>query len=384
MKQNKDILRKNNLLLFILVSFCAIILFMVKTIADDNLNMRQVRYQLGSTVNYEFSFYTDSPKFHTKASGYEKYKGLNTENNMNSIVATDMVKMQGYGNYEFKPDTNLFSFIDYCYSKDPVKVSDCAYRAGTTAENEWNYTKLMNYRDRAINTDFFKHFWQNMSNQCSNFKNYQDDFFFLHYTYPATQKVGINLAMMSNLQNEGESVKEYLTCLTSYIFSITPQAQVNGMTFGKGDVVPFLYYKDKKHANIDVRNDSDALMDIAKYAYVALIEGWCTLPTPYHLWENEYNWLFGNYEPENLDYDLETLHQWYDETYQRYCRDKGRKGNNLLGSDIDHIIASDYSIETQLEATEYYIRGIFNDLGIETDFKETMARNVNGKIHDAK
>ena len=251
----------------------------------------------------------------------------------------------------------------------------CAYRAGTTAENEWNYTKLMNYRDRAINTDFFKHFWQNMSSLCTNFKDYQDDFFFLHYTYPATQKVGINLAMMRNLQNEGESVKEYLTCLTSYIFSITPQAQIEGMTFGKGDVVPFLYYKDKKHANIDVRNDSDALMDIAKYAYVALIEGWCTLPTPYHLWENEYNWLFGNYEPENLDYDLETLHQWYDETYQRYCKDKGRKGNNLLGSNIEHIIESDYSIEQQLEATEHYLRVIFSDLGIETDFKETMARN---------
>ena len=102
---------------------------------------------------------------------------------------------------------------------------------------------------------------------------------------------------------------------------------------------------------------------------------WCTLPTPYHLWENEYNWLFGNYEPDNLDYDLETLHQWYDETYQRYCKDKGRKGNNLLGSNIEYIIASDYSIEQQLEATEYYIRGIFTDLGIETDFKETMARN---------
>ena len=35
--------------------------------------------------------------------------------------------------------------------------------------------------------------------------------------------------------SEGESVKEYLVCLTSYIFSITPQAQVEGMTFGKGD-----------------------------------------------------------------------------------------------------------------------------------------------------
>ena len=375
MKQTKNVSRKINMLLFILVSICAIIFIMIRTIADDNLNMRQVRYQLGSAVSYEFSFFTDSPKFHTKASGYEKYKGLDTENNMNSIVATDMVKMQGYGNYEFKPDTNLFSFIDYCYSKAPEVVEMCAYRAGTTAENEWNYTKLMNYRDRAINTDFFKHFWQNMSSLCTNFKDYQDDFFFLHYTYPATQKVGINLAMMRNLQNEGESVKEYLTCLTSYIFSITPQAQIEGMTFGKGDVVPFLYYKDKKHANIDVRNDSEALMDIAKYAYVALIEGWCTLPTPYHLWENEYNWLFGNYEPVNLDYDLETLHQWYDETYQRYCKDKGKKGNNLLGSTIEHIIESDYSIEQQLEAVEQYIRDVFTDLGIETDFKETMARN---------
>lgn len=375
MKQTKNNIRKMNILFFLLVSLCAIIFIMIKTIADDNLNMRQVRYQLGSTVNYEFSFYTDSPKFHTKASGYEKYKGMDTENNMNSIMATDMVKMQGYGNYEFKPDTNLFSFIDYCYSKDPAITMACAYRAGTTEANTWDYTKLMSYRDSSVNTSFFKYFWQNMSNSCPNFKDYQDDFFFLNYTYPATQKIGINLAMMRNLSNDGESIKEYLTCLTSYIFSITPQAQVNGMTFGKGDVVPFLYFKDRNHANLDVRHDSEALMDIAKYAYVALIEGWCTLPTPYHLWENEYNWLFGNYEPENLDYDLETLHQWYDETYQRYCKDKGRKGNNLLGSTIEHIIESDYSIEQQLEATEYYIRGIFSDLGIETDFKETMARN---------
>ena len=132
---------------------------MIKTIADDNLNMRQVRYQLGSTVNYEFSFYTDSPKFHTKASGYEKYKGMDTENNMNSIMATDMVKMQGYGNYEFKPDTNLFSFIDYCYSKDPAITMACAYRAGTTEANTWDYTKLMSYRDSSVNTSFFKYFW---------------------------------------------------------------------------------------------------------------------------------------------------------------------------------------------------------------------------------
>ena len=370
--------RINNKYSKILLTFASvfvIIFVIVKTYADDNLTMRQVRFSSGSTINYEFSFYTDSPKFHTKASGYEKYKGMETDSNMNSIIGTDRVKMQGYGNYEFKADTNLFSFIDYCYSKEPSMVMACAYRAGSTEANTWDYTKLMSYRDSAVNTAFFRYFWQNMSAYCSSFKDYQDEFFFKYYTFPATRKVGINVATMRSLQNAGESVKEYLTCLTSYIFSITPSAQVEGMTFGKGDVVPFLYYKDKKHANIDVRNNPDALMDIAKYAYVALIEGWCSLPTPYHLWENEYNWLFGNYDPDDLDYDLETLHQWYDETNQRYCKDKGRKGNNLLGSDIDHIIESDYSIGQQLEATEYYLRQVFNELGIDANFKETMARN---------
>ena len=76
----------------------------------------------------------------------------------------------------------------------------CAYRAGTTEANTWDYTKLMSYRDSSVNTSFFKYFWQNMSNSCPNFKDYQDDFFFLHYTYPATQKIGINLTMMRNLR----------------------------------------------------------------------------------------------------------------------------------------------------------------------------------------
>ncbi len=367
--------KKYNIILLTFIMIFVIIITILKTFADDNLNTRTVHYTIGSTVNYAFDFFTDCIKFHTKASGYEKYKGMETENNMNSMIGTDTAKMQGYGNYEFKPDTNLFSFIDYCYSKEPETVMACAYMAGTTEVNTYDYPVLLSYRDRQINTNYFKYFWQNMNNLCPNFKDYQDDFFFLKYTYPATQKIGINLAMLRKLYNDEESIKEYLTCLTSYIFSITPQAQVEGMTFGKGDVVPFLYYKDKHHANIDVRNDSESLKDIAKYAYVALIEGWCNLPTPYHLWENEYNFLFGTYDHNDLDYDLETLHQWYDETYQKYCKDKGRKGNNLLGSDINHIIESDYSIEQQLEATEYYLRQVFNELGIESDFKETIARN---------
>ena len=38
MKQTKNTSRKNNMLLFILVSICAIIFIVIRTIADDNLN----------------------------------------------------------------------------------------------------------------------------------------------------------------------------------------------------------------------------------------------------------------------------------------------------------------------------------------------------------
>ena len=363
--------RKHNIVIAIMLT--TLIMLCIKTYADDNLNIRKVNYKKSDKVVYKFDVYTDCIKFHTKASGYDKYKGLETDNNMNSIIDKDKAKMQGYGNYEFKADTNLFSFIDYCYSKEPVVVKNCASNGEETSGNRWNFEKLISYRGKQVNTALFEHFWKNMSSKCALFKEYQDDFFFSRYTYPATQKIGISIEQIKKAQDDEESVKEYLTCLTSYVFSITPSAQVENMTFGKGDLVPFLYYKDKEHANVDVEHDSDAFINIAKHAYVALIEGWCKMPTPYHLWENEYQFLFGTYNPS--EYDLEELRRWYDKTSEIHKKDKGKKGNNLLGSKIEYIIESDYSIEEQLEATEHYIRGIFSDLGIETDFKETMARN---------
>ena len=318
-------INKFNKMLLIIVIICGIIMVNGSLYADD-INLRPVTYTLG-TNDYTFEFYTDSIKFHTKANGYEKYKGLETNCNMNSIVDTNKSKMQGYGNYEFKPETNLFSFIDYCYSKDPEMTKKSADKDGNNDFEACDFAKLMSYRNKVINMSFFENFWINMCID-SNFNNYQDNFFFLKYTYPATDKIGINIHTLRNVYNKDEPIKEYLTCLTSYIFSITPQAQVEGLTFGKGDLVPFLYYKE--NTDMNVRDHIDGLKDIAKYAYVALIEGWCTLPTPYHLWENEYNLLFGPYEPEKLDYDLETLKEWYDKTYNKYKNDKGKKSNNLL------------------------------------------------------
>lgn len=347
----------------------------MNTFGYGDMSIREVHYKISNTIDYAFNIFTDCTKFHIQASGYEKYKGLETDNNLVAFLGVDRAMMEGYGNYVFKPKTNLFSFIEYCYRKEQDTTTACAYKGGASEVDSWDYTKLMSYRDKAANNDFFKYFWQNMSALCSNFKAYQDEFFFMYYTYPATQKVGINLAKLKKKRQNAESVKEYLTCLTSYTFSITRESQVEDMTFGKGDVVPFLYYKDRNHANINV-DDVDSLREIAKYAYVALIEGWCQLPNKsYHLWEDEYQYLYGAYNREELDYDIETLHEWYDKTYQRYYKDKGKRGNNLLGSKIEHIIESDYSIEQQLEATDYYIRQVFNELGIETDYKETMARN---------
>ena len=200
------------------------------------------------------------------------------------------------------------------------------------------------------------------------FKQYQDSYFFEKYTYKATQQIGINLAKLRSYVNNDEySVKEYLTCLTSYMFSYEKEAAPDTMEIKKGDVVPFLYYK---------RNvDEDDPQEIAKYAYVALIEGWVTGINGTHLWENEYQYLYGSYDPNDLDWDLETLEAWYSECYDKYKGSKGRKGNNLLGSDIETIIQSDYSVSQQLEATEHYLNQVFTELGIETNFKETMAKN---------
>ena len=370
---NKMLNNKNKIFL-IIITICVIMNLLIKTFAYGDMEIREVHYSVGGYGDYVFDIFTDCIKFHTKANGYEKYKGMETRNNMNSFMDTDIAKMDGYGNYIFKPQTNLYSFIEYCYSKEPETTIVCAYKAGTSDVNSWDYVKLMSNKDRVVSNEVFKNFWQNMTKFCVNFKNYQDEFFFKNYTYKAIEKVGISLSKLRKLKQENESIKEYLTSLTSYVFSITGEAEVQGMTLGKGDLIPFLYYKDKKHGNIDI-DDYEALKEIAKYAYVALIEGWCELPTRYHLWQDEYQYLFGTYNRDKLDYDIETLQKWYEETDRKHYNDKGKKGNNLLGSDIDHIIESDYSIEEQLEATDYYIRQMFEELGIETDYKEIMARN---------
>ena len=194
------ILKVNKKIFLILISVCVIMFIVLNTFAYGDMTVREVHYKIGSTVDYVFDIFTDCIKFHTKANGYEKYRGIETNNNMSSFLDIETVKMDGYGNYVFKPQTNLFSFIEYCYSKEPETVENCAYKAGTSDINSLDYVKLMSYRDYTINNEFFKYFWQNMNVQCVNFKEYQDEFFFKNYTYPATQKIDIGLVKLRRVK----------------------------------------------------------------------------------------------------------------------------------------------------------------------------------------
>jgi hypothetical protein len=353
-------------------------------LANDMLKLETVQCQIQSSAKvYEFDIHTDCIRYHSKANGYEKYKGLITECNMPDELELYQSKMTGYGNYVFKPDTNLFNFIEFCYSKDPSKTIACANKIVNC-----DYEKLMSYKNKVINNTIFKEFWINMCGNFTDFNKCQDEFFFLNYTYPATVKAGVSLKTIENKKQDGEPTTEYLTALTSYMYSTRQNAAVNEMTVEKGDIIPFIYYKEAdKRKNKDKNkeknnekpdfnlNDSESLKEIAKFAYVALIEGWCSDVNGYNFWKEEYENFFGPYNNDDLGYEIDTIKRWYDDAYDEYKNQRGKKGNNLLGSDIETIIQSDYSIEQQLEATEYYLRKIFDELGINSDFKEIMARN---------
>ncbi|MBR4314751.1 MAG: hypothetical protein IKP66_07575, partial [Lachnospiraceae bacterium] len=68
---------------------------------------------------------------------------------------------------------------------------------------------------------------------------------------------------------------------------------------------------------------------------------------------------------------VDTLREWYTVAKEKYKRERGNKGNNLIGSNLDTIIESDYSISEQIEAVDYYLKNVVEI----SKYKETMARN---------
>ena len=375
---SKNIAKLNNkkIIFLILLLICIIMITVMKTYCDENV---PTAVSIGYD-NKTLSFYSDFIKFHVKANGYEKIKSEEMENNFFKYsdggpgreAETENAKMKGYGQYVFKMETTLLDFVRYCYSLNPGMTMACSYREQTDSSVGWDYTKLSTYPEKVLTNEIQKlvdYFWKNMARELGEpFNRYQDLYFYDRFTNKGVIQV------FDNLRKLEENGKEFLTCMMSYMFS-TNQNSAPNCKIRKGDVVPFLYVKE----HTKIRSIKNSPKEIARYAYVACINGWGE-NIGNDLWLEEYETMFGIYdedalcEPfENEDewVDMETLEQWYLETEEKYRDEKGDKGNPLLGSTITEIIQSDYNIRQQVEATDYFLTNI-EGIG---DYKENMARN---------
>ena len=359
----------NTNVIFIFLFVCVIISMVITTFSAVSITLKSIPYN-----NKTLSFYADCIKFHVKANGYANKVKDDVDNNLylysppgpGRDLQPVNAKMQGYGNYVFKEDTSLFNFINFCYDINPQMTIACSVYNGGNELNSCDYTKLCTYTNKKLNSNsitFVNNFWTNMTNQLGEvFNSYQDLYFYDRYT-----NKGACLVFNPNkLESNG---KEFLTCMMSYLFSNNQNSAFN-FEVKKGDIVPFLYVKEHTDIN-DIKNDPK---EIAKFAYLANINGWSDTTTN-DLWLEEYESVFGEYDEDALcelvEEDISTLAEWYTETDEKYQNQKGNKGNALLGSSIDEIIQSDYSIVQQLEATDYYLQ-IIEGIG---DYKENMARN---------
>lgn len=383
-KIKKERKAKNKIL--ILFAFCVIILMSNYVYADDNLTLREFEFE-----SKPIKVYTDAIRYHVKANGYEnKYKD-DLENNFYRYTSgpgrelqTERAKMQGYGNYVMKPDTCLFGFIAFCNIADSVRCNAASTYLTPPNINYCDYTKLVSYTGQTlsgIKTTHMNNFWSLMNSE--EFNRYQDIYYYCYYTKKIVDLSGFSLNTLSNIRdNVTNGSKEFLTACTTYSYAIGKDSAPN-FEVKKGDMIPFLYVKERSTS--EENNENDSYIDddefellksnpyeIARYVYVALIEGWADNIDNNNLWEEEYQAVFGEqYNNDNLIADLDTLSEWYTQCKDRHKNERGNKGNNLLGSNLDTIIASDYSISQQVEAVDYYLRNI-EGIG---NYKDTMARN---------
>ncbi|MDO5564594.1 MAG: hypothetical protein Q4F88_05135 [Eubacteriales bacterium] len=357
------------LYLFLFVPICVIIFFIIKTYCTTTLTLKSITF--GNKI---YSIYTDCIKFHIKANGYNKKIKEEMPNNFYEYanpgpgrdLQTNSAKMQGYGNYVFKVDTSLFYFIQYCYTLNPNMTTACCLYPGPNEASSCDYTKLCTYSGQVLTNKtkiFIDFFWTNMTAFLGEtFNLYQDLYFFEKYT-----NKGACLVFNTNkLVSDG---KEFLTAMTSYIFTTNQNSSPN-CEIKHGDIVPFLYVLE----NTNVSEIKNSPKEIAKYAYLACINGWSESSSN-DLWYEEYESIFGSYDEaelcDNIDMTLEELEEWYSKTIEKYENKRGNSRNPLLGATIDTIIKSDYSISQQFEATQDYLETI---VGIG-DYKENVVRN---------
>ena len=382
----------NKTIVMLVLILCAIISFYSKVFAIvANIQFNTVKYsKIGpiAVEPYEYDIWTDAIKFHIDANGYDKKYGDNCPNNFliyNSNLSAER-KSKGYGYYTYRLMA-LREFIEFCYEQNQDHTNNSATINGGTENESCNYNKLLKISQSTISGNsraLMTRFWNSMMALANVFNEYQDSYFFKANTLKAIEKIqdtlneekldDVGRLTARNLSKnkttyQGQSSKEYLTILTTYMYSLNREEKLASV--GKGDLVPFLYYAENT-------GDTNPYM-IGKYAYIALMNEFLKISGT-NYWQPEFDYLYfdnlGFTDSELYEeHDLETLEEWYDETYEKYKNDRGAKQNPLIGSDPDTIISSNYTISNQVEAMKNYVQNVYDELGIEMSINDHIARN---------
>ena len=140
MRNGLSFIIKNRNKMYLMLLICAIIVTVINTFADNFLVSRKVKY-----AGQELDCYTDAIKFHTHTNGYDmifnqeltnnfyEYRDMDYETGPGAIPSniSETYKAKGYGNYVFKEDTNLFTFVEWCHTINAGITEASSYRAGT-------------------------------------------------------------------------------------------------------------------------------------------------------------------------------------------------------------------------------------------------------------
>ena len=389
-------LTKNKKFLLIIILIYAIIKISNLNYATDNaVDYKIVSYTISGPITvdpYIYSIWTDAIKFHIDANGYDSKYGDNCTNNFlvyNPDLSAER-KAKGYGQYTYKLKA-LKEFIEYCYVQNQSHTNQSATILGATENDSCDYTKLVSLSQSTLSgksRQFMATFWNGMLILGNTFNEYQDSYFFKSNTLKAIEKIqgalssegleadGLTVRNLSDNRKASayinQSSREYLTLLTTYMYSINREEKLASV--GKGDLVPFLYFAE--------HTDITDPYEIGKYAYIALMNEFLKISGT-NYWQPEFDFLYFNgegftdrelYEDDGRP-DLATLEDWYDETYEKYKNDRGAKQNPLIGSDPDTIISSNYTISYQVEAMKDYVQDIYAELGIDMNVNDFIAKN---------
>ncbi len=284
---------------------------------------------------------------------------------------------RGYGRYHIKDTNNMFAFIKYCNEKQPSLSATAVATGVDVAHSVMPSTSINNYdtfysfcSTNGIRNDvkyFIAGYWNKMSELLGNeFKRLQDSFIIERYVFPALGKIGV-----SRNEAEGENGQELMTVLTTYLMSTRLSEDLNqtyNSTVQKGDLIPFIY--NKSNANTPY--------DIAKFAYIYLIEGFGGEEEENTEgksdWKEEYELVFDE-EYDLSEEDRKVLRSLASKASEKYYSEKGNKGARLLGATETRIINSGYSIETKIQAIRSITNEILSDLGIEGDYRDMIDKN---------